>query len=167
MTSLDPLGAQVIGRKGEHVPTNLSLKDERSDSGQYYPKVNFNPQPVNIEVPDRVIMNPAKFGSIVKNVEDQTQGEGVIRNIGVNGKEVPRQYVEYGLFENHEFYPRKNEFPERDHAHMYDPTVKAPRSHFGPMTYPLVGPIGALGMDYMRAGNDDTRVNIAGTGGRH
>ncbi len=167
MTSLDSLGARMVGHKGEDVPTNITARETRSDAGEFYPRVNLHPSSVNIEAPSSVVNDPAKFGNLVKNVEDLTQGEGVVRRIGVDGREVPREFVKYGMFENHEFYPRVNEFPIRENPHLFDPTHKPPKSHFGPMTYPLVGPIGALGMDYMRAGSDDTRVNIAGTGGRH
>ena len=165
MVSIDGLASRETGTRG--VPTNLSDRTQNQSTSQFYPKVDLRPSSVDIHAPSGILANPADRGNVVRNVTEITRNQGVVPKIAVNGKELPRETVEYGIFENHEFYPRQNEFPLRGKPHTYDPTYKPPRSHFGPMTYPLAGPIGALGMDYIRAGSTDTRVSIASTGGRH
>lgn len=165
MVSLDQLRGREIGHSGEDVPTNM--RQSMGSASEYTPDVDLHPRAVDIKAPETAVQDPARFGNLVRNVEDQAEGQGVIQDMSISGHSVPREYVEYGILENKQFYPRINEFPVHEKPHVFDPTNKPPRSHFGPMTYPLAGPIGPLGMDVMRSGNTDTRVNIAATGGRH
>lgn len=165
MVSLDPLGAQEIGIRGQEARTNM--RRPYGDKTQFYPDVDLNPPPVNIAAAKSVLDKPMDRGNIMRNVVDITNNQGVVQDVTIAGEQMARENVQYGIFSNHQFYPRTDQFPQHPQGHLFDPSEKPPRSHFGPMTYPLVGPIGALGMDYFRPGNNDTRVNIASTGGRH
>jgi hypothetical protein len=165
MVSIDKLSSREVGEGNKSVPTNMH--ESQASPSQFAPRVNLRPEGVNIMTPNKIATNPAMTGSIVNNVRKITRGEGVVQPMAVDGNPIPEEVVEYGLFENHEFYPRVNEFPLHSSPHVFDPTQTPPKSHFGPMTYPIKGPIGELGMDYMRAGGKDTRVNIAQDGGRH
>ena len=143
-----------------NIPTNIK-KSMQDSAGEEIPKADFNMGKLNVSIPKRDT-RASRQGDKQIDVMRATKGDGVIRPVDVDGKKYPRQMVEESMFNNADFMPVIDQFPQSSLPNKYDPTEKEPRSQFGPMTFPFHG----MGMDVYRRGEKDLTVDIAALGGR-
>lgn len=106
----------------------------------------------------------SREGTVINDIKYATKGDGQIRPVIVNNKQVDPDLVKLTMFENQDFMYRLQN-PTYPLPHLQDPSIGRQKSMFGKMTYPLVWEKGTLGMDVIGE-KDDTRVTISFTGGR-
>ena len=164
---VDPDSTPKVDDEGNQIlqPTNLSQKASSALSESAAKLIaDMNTSTANIYAPTDTM--PGKHGSkIMNDVKYATKGDGLIRPVDVNGNPLSKELVQLAMFENQDFMFR-HEVPEPPGVpHLQDPSQAPQKSHFGPMTYPLVWSKGALGMDVIGESND-TRATISFTGGR-
>ena len=86
-----------------------------------------------------------KSKDVMEAIKTATKGDGTIRPVLKNDQPVDDTIVKLAAFENQDFVLR-DEKPQKEQPYSYDPTLAQPRSHFRPMTHPLVWEKGALAM---------------------
>lgn len=86
--------------------------------------------------------------NLMDDVMFATKGDGVVRDVKVDGTKMDSALVKLAMFDNHDFMPR-DEFPQQDKKARYETDTPPQRSHFGKMTYPLVWSGGVLVSDQM------------------
>ena len=119
---------------------------------------------VNIQVGGKED-DKSQEGNLMEDIKHATKGDGIIRDVDVNAKPVDSTIVKLAMFENQDFQPRLED-KGSDKPYVFDKANQPQRSHFRPMSYPLVWSKGAMGTDNMRE-TEDTRVNVAADGGRY
>lgn len=143
-------------------PENQSALSELTSITQAEIKSDQSGSTVNIRTKKGV--NNDEQNDLMEDIKFATKGDGNIRKVKVDGKNVDPTVIKSAMFNNHDFQPR-DESKMYKRQKQYDPTQQLPRSHFRKMTYPLVYEHGVLGTDSIGQSND-VRVNIASTGGR-
>ncbi len=143
-----------------NVSTNIK-KSMQDSAGEEIPKADFNMGKLNVSVPKRDT-KASRQGDKQIDVTRATKGDGVIRPVHVDKKKYPRQMVEESMFNNADFMPVTDQFPQSYLPNKYDPTENEPKSQFGPMTFPFHG----MGMDVYRRGEKNLTVDVAALGGR-
>jgi hypothetical protein len=111
--------------------------------------------------------DPAAKGSIMKDLNQITKGDGAVRPVEVNGPNVDPVLVKLSMFENGDFMPH-DEVKIKAHKQQYAelPVDMNPYSHFGKMTFPMATPRGKLTMDIVNSQTKDLRPHVADQGGR-
>ena len=133
-----------------------------NDPSLYVPESNLNPPDTNILVQQGFLKAPTE--SVVRDdIKLATKGDGAFRNVQVNGKGVPREYVLDSFFRNQDYMPRM-EYPLEESPAFYDPQNQRQSSMFGPIKKMANG--NGFGIDVIR---DDTNtfINVAQLGGRY
>jgi hypothetical protein len=87
-------------------------------------------EPVAVETPLGE-KNPAGSSRIMQNVRAATKGDGQLRPVVVNGRQVADEYVKAAMFENQDFMPH-DEAVLKAVPHLVDPTRRKQRSMFAP-----------------------------------
>lgn len=149
-----------LAKNPTSMPTNVT-RAQAYNNGPIGYNIAFNthPQALNIET-----RSPANAGTQARAIEQATKGDGVLRTVYSGGQKVPKEMVDYAMFENHEFYNHSDfEFAVKETPNMFDVSQGIPqKSMFGP-----IKPIENLGLDWYTPTTRDTNsLRIAEKGGR-
>jgi len=124
---------------------------------------NLRPSAVNINVAPRY-QGIADQSAIFASIENITKGDGTVRDVKLNGRDVPREYVLQAMFNNQDFMPQTDQFPVNERPAEFIWSQEKQKSMFGPINRsPLFH---GLAMDVIGSG-EDTSVNISQQGGRY
>lgn len=106
--------------------TSLSQASVRSDkSGSL----------VLIDTPSGVPRD--RQAELMEDLKFATKGDGVLRDVVVDGKPLDSAMVKLAMFENHDFMV-PDQAKQREVKQQYDTNVQPQRSHFGRMKQPYV-----------------------------
>lgn len=125
----------------------------------YNIEFNTNPQAINIEN-----TGPIDMGTVANAVRNATKGDGIRRDVYVDGHKIPKEMVDLAMFNNQEFYNHDHfEFGVKETPNLFDTSMNIPqKSMFGP-----IKPVLGLGTDIYTPNTRDTQsLRIASKGGR-
>lgn len=151
---------QSLAEGGQNIPTNITRAMAYNNKPMGY-NIDFQtrPSPINIKN-----TGPISMGMVANAVRDATKGDGLRRDVFVDGSKVPKEMVDLAMFNNHEFYNHDQfEFAVQETPNMFDTSSRIPqKSMFGP-----IKPVLGLGTDIYTPTTVDTEsLRIAGKGGR-
>lgn len=145
---------------GQNIPTNITRQMAYNNQPMGY-NIEFNtdPQAINIEN-----TGPIDMGTVANAVRNATKGDGIRRDVYVDGHKIPKEMVDLAMFNNQEFYNHDHfEFGVKETPNLFDTSMNIPqKSMFGP-----IKPVLGLGTDIYTPNTRDTQsLRIASKGGR-
>jgi hypothetical protein len=73
------------------------------------PKLNADITPSSLQIPTKPDLKTQ--GKFISNLASMTKGDGVLRNVDVDGHPLPQEIVALAMFDNHDFAPHTDQFP--------------------------------------------------------
>jgi hypothetical protein len=93
-------------------------------------KTDILPPPIDIHGPKGLLFG-ASQGEFISKLAQTTKGDGSLRHIKIDGRQLPQEFVQQAMFDNADFAPHTDQFSLSARGLSTDTTKQRQRDFFG------------------------------------
>lgn len=95
-------------------------------------RTDVTPRPLALSDANKNVLLGNKQSNLISRLAKETKGDGVLRDVNVDGQRVSRELVQQAMFDNADYAPRTDQFPLVAHKLSTDTTTRKQRDFFAP-----------------------------------